>query len=48
MADYNNKVVYFGRTLIDLTGDTVQAGDVREGKTFHAASGAPLTGTWGG
>ncbi len=40
-----NKVVYGGNTLIDLTGDDVQAGDVRLGKVFHLPSGAEAVGT---
>lgn len=40
-----NKVVYGGQTLIDLTGDTVQASDVINSKTFHDKSGASVTGT---
>lgn len=42
---YINKVVYGGNTLIDLTGDDVQASDVLSGKKFHLPSGAPGTGT---
>ena len=46
MADkIYNKVVYGGQTLIDLTGDTVQASDVINSKTFHDKSGASVTGT---
>lgn len=40
-----NKVVYGGRTLIDLTGDTVAPSDVLTGKTFHKADGTIGTGT---
>lgn len=40
-----NKVVYDGDVLIDLTGDTITAVDVINGKTFHLASGAVATGT---
>ena len=40
-----NKVVYGGKTLIDLTGDTVTADKVLEGFTTHDKSGAPITGT---
>lgn len=40
-----NKVVYGGQTLIDLTGDTVQASDVINSKTFHDKSGDTLIGT---
>ena len=42
---YINKVVYGGNTLIDLTGDDVQASDVLAGKKFHLPSGAQGTGT---
>ena len=42
---YNNKIIFGGEILIDLTGDTVSASDVLEGKTLHLASGAPTTGT---
>lgn len=42
---YVNKVVYGGNTLIDLTGDDVQASDVLSGKKFHLPSGASGTGT---
>lgn len=40
-----NKVVYGGKTLIDLTGDTVTADKVLEGFTTHDKSGASITGT---
>ena len=42
---YKNKVVYNGTTLIDLTGDTVTAGDVASGKLFHLATGEQAVGT---
>jgi hypothetical protein len=42
---YVNKVIYGGDTLIDLTGDDVEASDVLSGKKFHLPSGAPGTGT---
>lgn len=47
MADNKDvsKVIYNGKTLIDLTGDTVTANDVIRGKSFHDKSGAKLTGT---
>lgn len=46
MADkYNSKIVFYGETLIDLTGDTVTESDVLKGKTFHDKTGAPKTGT---
>lgn len=38
-----NKVVYGGKTLIDLTGDTVTADKVLEGFTTHDKSGASIT-----
>lgn len=41
---YKNKVVYGGNTLIDLTGDTVDAEHLLEGYTAHDATGAPITG----
>ena len=42
---YVNKVIYGNRTLIDLTGDTVQADKVLSGYTAHDKSGAPITGS---
>ena len=41
---YINKVDYSGRTLIDLTEDTVTPSDVLNGATFHDRSGTPQTG----
>lgn len=43
---YINKVQYGGNTLIDLTGDTAQAGDVHTGYSFHDRSGASVNGTF--
>lgn len=40
-----NKVVYGGETLIDLTGDTVDASTLLSGTTAHDKSGATITGT---
>lgn len=40
-----NKVLYGSRTVIDLSGDTVTAGDLAKGKTAHNASGEKITGT---
>ena len=40
-----NKVIYGGRTLIDLTSDTVSADKVLSSYTFHDKSGATSTGT---
>ena len=40
-----NKVVYGTTVLVDLTGDTVTAGDLKQGVTAHAADGELVTGT---
>lgn len=40
-----NKVVYGGKTLIDLTADTVTAGKLLKGATAHDKSGAAIVGT---
>lgn len=40
-----NKVVYGGKTLIDLTGDTVTPDKVLAGFTAHGKGGEPITGT---
>ena len=40
-----NKVVYGGRTLVDLTGDTATADKVLKDLTFHDKTGATVTGT---
>jgi hypothetical protein len=40
-----SKVVYGGRTLIDLTGDTVKPDKVLKGYTTHGSDGEPITGT---
>ena len=40
-----NKVIYGGRTLIDLTADTVTQSDVLSGVQFHLPSGEIATGT---
>ena len=40
-----NKVVVNGPTKLDLTGDTVSASDLAEGKTAHNAAGTQVTGT---
>lgn len=42
---YYNKVVWDNQTLIDLTEDTVTAGDLRSGVTAHGANGQQLVGT---
>ena len=40
-----NKVVYAGKTLIDLTEDTITPAALKLGATAHDASGAQITGT---
>lgn len=40
-----NKVVYGNNTLIDLTGDSVEAGALLNGYTAHDRSGASITGS---
>lgn len=40
-----NKVIYGGKTLIDLTADTVAADQLLAGQTAHDKSGAEITGT---
>ena len=45
MPNSINKVIYGGRTLIDLTGDTVTADKLLDGATAHDKSGATITGT---
>lgn len=45
MAQNNNKIIYGGKVLIDLTSDTVTADKLAEGITAHDKSGATITGT---
>lgn len=40
-----NKVIVNGETKLDLTADTVTTADVKQGVTFHDATGALKTGT---
>lgn len=40
-----NKVIYGGRTLIDLTGDSVSPEKLLKGETAHDKSGDTITGT---
>ena len=41
----DSKIILFGETVFDLTGDTVTAEDLAAGKTAHDKSGAAITGT---
>lgn len=41
----NSKIVFFGETLIDLTGDTVEPAKLRSGITAHDKKGEKITGT---
>lgn len=41
-----NKVVYGGKTVVDLTNDTVSEDTVFQGTTFHTANGDVKTGTF--
>lgn len=43
-----NKVVYGGKTLIDLSADTVTESTLLKGYTAHKADGTPITGTYEG
>lgn len=43
--EYVNKVVYGGKTLIDLTADTLDAAHLLAPFTAHDKSGQPITGT---
>lgn len=42
----NSKIVYYGKTLIDLTGDTVEAAKLLKGITAHDKKGEKITGTF--
>lgn len=42
----NSKIVYYGETLIDLTGDTVEAAKLLKGVTAHDKKGEKITGTY--
>lgn len=41
----NSKIIYDGRTLLDLTADTVVADKMLKGYTAHNAAGDQITGT---
>lgn len=40
-----NKCSYYGKILLDLTGDTVTASALKSGATAHDATGTKITGT---
>lgn len=42
----NSKIIYYGETLIDLTGDTVEAAKLLKGITAHDKKGEKITGTF--
>ena len=42
----NNKIIYGGKVLLDSTGDTVTASDLKAGVTAHDKSGAVITGSF--
>ena len=42
----NNKIVYGGKTLIDLTGDTVSASNLLKGFKAHDKTGAQIVGVY--
>ena len=39
-----NKIIYGGKVLLDLTGDSVTASTLGYGSTAHDKSGAKITG----
>lgn len=45
MALNNNKIIYGGQVLLDLTGDTVTPEKLAKGITAHDKSGTNITGT---
>lgn len=42
----NSKIIFYGETLIDLTGDTVEAAKLLKGVTAHDKKGEKITGTF--
>ena len=42
---FASKIVLGETVLMDLTGDTITAADLRQGVTAHGPDGAPVTGT---
>ena len=45
MPQYVSKVIYGNQTLIDLTGDTINASRILSGYTAHDSSGTPVVGS---
>lgn len=45
MAQYNNKIIYNGQVLIDLTGDDITPEKLTKGAKGHDKTGAPIVGT---
>ena len=45
MSNKASKVEYFGKVLIDLTGDSVSSDKLVVGATAHDKTGAEITGT---
>lgn len=43
--EYVNKIVVGTETRLDLTADSITAGDLKKGVTAHDKSGAPIVGT---
>lgn len=41
----NSKIIYYGETLIDLTGDTIRKDKLLKGFSAHGADGEPMIGT---
>lgn len=41
---YRSKVIYYGETLMDISGDDVQPADVAAGVHFHKGDGSPAVG----
>lgn len=40
-----SKITFNGRTLMDISNDTVKKGKLVSGETAHAANGEQITGT---
>lgn len=43
-----SKVIFKGKTVIDISTDTVTEDSVKEGVTFHSSDGEPRTGSYAG